>query len=116
MPFQWHRINSVFEHVRRLPQTSVSSVWKGTLGGFACNFASFSVDTNFKLCFCAAAAVSLTAAEEGKAEEQMLTKLEEKVLKLKETMSSVLAAQALDLEKLANVAEFVAKSGSRHAV
>ena len=51
-------------------------------------------------------------AEEGKVEEQMLAKLEEKVLKLKETMSSVLAAQSLDLEKLANVAEFVTKPGS----
>ena len=42
-------------------------------------------------------------AEEGKAEEQMLAKLEEKVLKLKETMTSVLAAQSHDLEKLANM-------------
>jgi len=61
----------------------------------------------------AAAAVSLTTAEEGKAEEQLLAKLEEKVLKLKETMSSVLAAQSLELEKLANVAEFVTRSDSK---
>merc|ERR1719247_2590749 len=57
------------------------------------------------------AAVSLSAAEEAKAQEQMLAGLEEKVLKLKETMSGVLAAQSLDLEKLANVAEFVTRSG-----
>ena len=49
-------------------------------------------------------------AEEGKAEEQMLAKLEEKVLKLKETMTSVLAAQSHDLEKLANVAVFLTRS------
>ena len=60
----------------------------------------------------AAAAVSLTVAEEAKAEEQLLAKLEEKVLKLKETMSSVLAAQSLELEKLASVAEFVTRSHS----
>jgi len=49
----------------------------------------------------------LTVAEEAKAEEQLLAKLEEKVLKLKETLSSVLAAQSLELEKLASVAEFL---------
>jgi hypothetical protein len=57
--------------------------------------------------------VSLSAAEEAKAQEQMLATLEEKVLKLKETISGVLAAQSLDLEKLANVAAFVTRSGTR---
>jgi len=42
-------------------------------------------------------------AEEGKAEEQMLAELKEKVLNLKETLTSVLAAQSHDLEKLANM-------------
>ncbi len=56
----------------------------------------------------------MTAAEEGKIEEQMLAKLEEKVLKLKETMSSVLAAQSLELEKLANVAQFLTRAASEH--
>ena len=50
----------------------------------------------------------------GKIEEQMLAKLEEKVLKLKETISSVLAAQSLELEKLANVAQFLTGAASEH--
>ena len=49
----------------------------------------------------------MVAAEEAKAEEQLLAQLEEKVLKRKETMSSVLAAQSLGLEKLASAAELV---------
>ena len=58
----------------------------------------------------AAAAVSLATAEEAKAEEQLLAKLEDKVLKLKEVMSGVLAAQSLELGKLANVAGFLTRS------
>ena len=53
------------------------------------------------------AAVSLMEAEEGKAQEQMLAKLEEKVLKLKETMSNVLPGLTLQSEKLAEVGELV---------
>jgi len=51
------------------------------------------------------AAVSLSEAEEGKVQEQMLANLQEKVLKLKEVVSNVLSGLTLESEKLVDVAE-----------